>query len=126
MFNGSQNGGGLRIPDKIDWKMMIPVSMILFTVVTVMAADRAVFIRPPENWIERLISILPALLYLHFGDRVTADFGAGVVYLVVAMLVGLSAWLAIERFVIEPMHIKKMVEAGDREQELVNRYREKR
>lgn len=122
MFEGS--GGG--IPNKLDWRVALPILLLAIPVLLAVMADQAVFVHPPNNFLERFLAIVPALLFPLIDDRLTTGIVTGIIFLGATTVIGLVGWVIIERHVLEPMHIKKMVATGQREEKLFNRYRGER
>lgn len=93
---------------------------LLFAAI-VFLSDRATFVRPPGNFLEKLASIPAIGIFECFGDRLLAAVSAGVVWLGFVLVLAGLAWRWILRRLLEPLRIRRFVDAKRREKQWLNR-----
>lgn len=120
MFGDSKSGsfGG----GNLDPRMALGIVFVAVIAILSIMADRAVFVRAPNNFVERLLALPPTFGYWLFNDRVGAAIVSILFFTTISAAMGFVGWRLLEVHVIEPMHIKRAIERSEREESLKNKY----
>jgi hypothetical protein len=113
--------GGMS--QKFDTRTVMLVLLLTAVVAITLASDNAVYHGPPKTFLGRLLAIPHALLFPIFNDRISTNVAVGIVFGVIAFLVGGSVWFLAQRFIIEPLHIRNAVLRTEREERWYNKFR---
>lgn len=123
MFGDGQQG--IKIPEKLEPRTIAMILFLIIIAVLAVLADQVVFERPAGNFFERVLAIPATLAYPFVQNRwLASGVAAGVIAVVVGGIGG-GVWFFVERRILEPMHIKRVVQISAREEKLWNQYKEK-
>ena len=107
---------------KFELRIWLSVLLMATSLILGLLGDQATFVHPPENDLERLLTVLPAITYLLTGDRTTAFAMSIASYGAILAGVGYGLMNFLERQIFEPLYFKGMIRSKLREEKLFNHY----
>ncbi len=124
-LGGPASGGDLNTPKKIDPKWVGPIVVLVVAIVFTIIGDRAAFVREPDSWVGFFGGSVVGGVYLYIEDRLASIVIAFLVFLAFFGCLFLAGFQVIERTILEPIAIKRMLETKKRQKEIINKYGDK-
>jgi len=113
-------GGGGQPQKQLDPRMAAIVFIIAIVGAFVLIGDAVTFLREPQNFLEKMIAVVPTLAFYLFDDRLYANAVSAAFY--GAIVITISIWVVgfLERRVFKPQQVRKMIADKKFEESLIN------
>lgn len=122
MFGNDQGGGQIKMPTKIEPSQFGMVLCVMLAVMMTFVGDKGAFGEGEPGFWGTLFGALPAVIYMFTENRLVSSVGAGMVYLSIVGAIGAGVFIWLQRHVLEPMQLKRMIEVKRRQKEYLNKH----
>ena len=109
-------------PQKLDIHVVGVVVILVAMAALTVVGDQGTFVRPPNNFFENVLTLMPVIGFKLTGTRVYADAFASIIYGLIIATMAFFLFKLYQDKVMWPSFIKKMIKQRKREQALMNEH----
>ena len=107
---------------KFELRIWLAILLIVVTTTLTLIGDQATFVHPAKTTFERVLTLLPVLIYSWVENRVTCFALTVACYGGTVGVISYATVTFLERKVFEPLFFRRMIQTKLREERLFNQY----